>query len=35
VSLLGSDFYCQAAALDATAPNGISFRRGLRITLGE
>jgi len=33
--LLGSDFYFQAAALDATAPNGITFSRGLRITLGE
>lgn len=34
-SLLGLNFYFQAAALDATAPNGITLSRGLRITLGQ
>ncbi|MFT6079108.1 MAG: hypothetical protein ACJA0V_003238 [Planctomycetota bacterium] len=34
-ALLGQDFYFQAAALDATTPNGITLNRGLHITLGQ
>tara|TARA_R110002096_G_scaffold24181_17_gene76370 strand:+ start:351 stop:2387 length:2037 start_codon:yes stop_codon:yes gene_type:complete len=34
-ALLGNNFYFQTAALDATAPSGITLSRGLRITLGQ
>ena len=31
---LGVDLFFQAAALDATTPNGFTLSRGLQITLG-
>lgn len=34
-ALLGSEFFFQGAVLDPAAPSGLTFSRGLQLTLGE
>jgi len=34
-SFVGVDLFFQAAAFDATAPNGFTLSRGLRVGIGD